>query len=320
MSPGPASGPVAPARPARTRPDRPVVSFRDATLSFGARTLWSGLDLDVRPGEYLAVLGGNGTGKTSLLRVLLGLLPLSAGTVAVHGAAPRRGSTDIGYVPQQRAFPANAPMRGRDLVGMGLDGHRWGPRLLGRREARHRVDAALERVGALPFAEAPVGSLSGGEQQRLRIAQALVTDPDLLLFDEALLSLDLARQREVAALVADQARRTGAAVLFVTHDVNPIIRDVDRVLYLANGSFRIGAPEEVLRSEVLSELYDAPVDVVRVGGRILVVGSERDDPHHVHDAHDPLDPRDVAPDEDPGDDITGRGPEPTERSTGWTTG
>lgn len=262
------------------------MALQDARLAFGRRTLWSGLDLQVRPGEYLAVLGGNGTGKTSLLKVLLGLLPLTAGSARVLGQAPRRGSTAIGYVPQQRAFPADAPLRSRDLVGLGLDGHRWGPRLLGRREARRRVDAALDRVGALGYAEAPVGSLSGGEQQRLRIAQALITDPRLLLFDEALLSLDLPRQREVAALVAAQARRTGAAVLFVTHDINPIVADVDRVLYLANGSFRVGAPEQILRSEVLSELYGAPIEVVRAGGRIIVVGAEREDAHHPEERDD----------------------------------
>lgn len=269
-----------------THGDDPVVALESARLAFGRRTLWSGLDLTMRPGEYLAVLGGNGTGKTSLLKVLLGLLPLSGGSAQVLGQAPRRGSTAIGYVPQQRAFPADAPLRSRDLVGLGLDGHRWGPRLLGRREARRKVDAALTQVGALEYADAPVGSLSGGEQQRLRIAQALITDPGLLLFDEALLSLDLTRQREVAALVAEQARRTGAAVLFVTHDINPIVGDVDRVLYLANGSFRVGTPEEILRSDVLSDLYGAPIEVVRAGGRIVVVGAERDDAHHPEDQDD----------------------------------
>lgn len=252
----------------------PAASFRGAALAFGQRTLWSGLNLDIQPGEYVAVLGGNGTGKTSLLRVLLGLQALSSGTVEVAGAPVRRGSTEIGYVPQQRAFDDRTPLRGRDLVGMGVDGHRWGPRLLGRRAYRERVDALLERVGATEYADAPVGTLSGGEQQRLRVAQALATDPSLLLFDEALLSLDLQRQKQLAELVAQQRDRTGAAVLFVTHDINPIIDDVDRVLYLANGSFRIGSPSEVLRSEVLSDLYGTSVEVMRVAGRVLVVGAE----------------------------------------------
>lgn len=253
---------------------QPAASFRDAELAFGTRTLWSGLNLQIEPGEYVAVLGGNGTGKTSLLRVLLGLQPLSAGTVQVAGKPVRCGSAEIGYVPQQRAFSDRTPLRGRDLVGLGVDGHRWGPRLVGRRAHRARVDDLLERVGALDYADAPIGTLSGGEQQRLRVAQSLATDPSLLLFDEALLSLDLHRQSQLAQLVAEQRERTGAAVLFVTHDLNPIIHDVDRVLYLANGSFRVGTPSEVLRSEVLSELYGARVEVMNVAGRVLVVGAE----------------------------------------------
>lgn len=266
----------------------PAASFRDAELAFGHRTLWSGLNLEIEPGEYVAVLGGNGTGKTSLLRVLLGLQPLSSGTVHVAGQAVRRGSAEIGYVPQQRAFDDRTPLRGRDLVGLGIDGHRWGPRILGRKAHRERVNTLLERVGALEYADAPIGQLSGGEQQRLRVAQALATDPSLLLFDEALLSLDLHRQSQLAQLVAEQRDRTGAAVLFVTHDVNPIIDDVDRVLYLANGSFRVGTPAEVLRSDVLSELYGARVEVMNVAGRVLVVGAEI-----VDHCHPPTTPEEV---------------------------
>lgn len=261
-----------------------AASFRDAELAFGARQLWSGLNLEIQAGEYIAVLGGNGTGKTSLLRVLLGLQRLSTGTVEVAGKPARRGSTEIGYVPQQRAFDDRTPLRGRDLVGLGVDGHRWGPRLLGRKAHRARVDELLERVGATEYAEAPIGKLSWGEQQRLRVAQALATDPSLLLFDEALLSLDLQRQKQLAALVAEQRERTGAAVVFVTHDVNPIIDDVDRVLYLANGSFRVGSPAEVLRSEVLSELYGTRVEVMNVAGRVLVVGTEIVDHCHAPEA------------------------------------
>ncbi|MDO4254187.1 MAG: ATP-binding cassette domain-containing protein [Kocuria sp.] len=259
----------------------PVAVFDNARLSFGQRTLWEGLNFKIHPGEYIAVLGGNGTGKTSLLRVLLGLQPLSAGQVHVVGAPVRRGCRDIGYVPQQRAFDQRTPLRGRDLVSMGVDGHRWGPRLVGRRAHRERVDALLERVGALGFADSPVGLLSGGEQQRLRVAQALATDPSLLLFDEALLSLDVRGQSQLAQLVVEQRDRTGTAVLFVTHDLNPIIQDVDRVLYLANGSFRVGTPSEVLRSDVLSELYGARVEVVTVSGRVLVVGAEATNHHHL---------------------------------------
>jgi zinc/manganese transport system ATP-binding protein len=260
---------------------RPVVSLRGAGLAFGDRVLWDGLDLDVHEGEYFAVLGGNGTGKTSFLKVLLGLLPLTEGTVEVAGRPPRRGSREIGYVPQQRAFAADTPLRARDLVGLGIDGHRWGIRL--RTGAhRRRTDELLGLVGAQAYADAPVGTLSGGEQQRLRIAQSIAADPRLLLCDEALLSLDLHHQQAVSELVDAQRRRTGAAVVFVTHEINPIIDHVDRILYLAGGRFRVGTPDEVLRGDVLSELYGTRIDVVRTGGRVVVVGLP-DSSHHTHD-------------------------------------
>ncbi len=252
----------------------PSVSLRGARVSFGERTLWAGLDLDVAPGEFLAVLGPNGSGKTTLMRVLLGLLPLSAGEVRIAGSTPRRGSPSIGYVPQQKALDPDLPLRGRDLVGLGLDGHRLGVGLRGRRSRRARVDAALAAVGGTAYGDAPVGRLSGGEQQRLRVAQALVGDPDVLLCDEPLLSLDLAHQRTVTRLIDDRRRDHGTAVLFVTHEINPVLPLVDRVLYLVDGRFRIGPPSEVMTSTVLSELYGTDVDVLRVRDRLVVVGAD----------------------------------------------
>jgi zinc/manganese transport system ATP-binding protein len=257
----------------------PAVSLRGARVSFGDRTLWDGLDLDIEPGEFVAVLGPNGSGKTTLVRVLLGLLPLSAGEVRIAGRAPRRGSPAIGYVPQQKALDPDLPLRGRDLVGLGLDGHRFGLGLRGRRERRDRVDAALAAVAGTAYADAPVGRLSGGEQQRLRVAQALVGDPDVLLCDEPLLSLDLSHQRTVTRLVDERRRAADTAVLFVTHEINPVLPLVDRVLYLVDGRFRIGPPEQVMTSEVLSELYRTHVDVLRVRGRLVVVGAEERGEH-----------------------------------------
>ena len=259
-----------------------VVRLRDARLSYGARVLWDGLDLDVAPGEFLAVLGPNGSGKTSLLRVLLGLQPLSSGTVEIHGEPARRGSTRVGYIPQQRSVDATLSVRGRDLVTLGLEGHRWG--FGSRRASRARVDEILAEVGAQSYAHMPVGLLSGGEQQRLRVAQALVAGPEVLLCDEPLLSLDLAQQRVVSGLIAEQAKLRGAGVLFVTHEINPILPFVDRVLYLVDGRFRIGTPDEVMTSETLSELYRTPIEVLRVRDRIVVVGAEHDGAtvhHHV---------------------------------------
>jgi len=259
----------------------PVLSLRAAALTLGGRTLWQGLDLDVAPGEFVAVLGANGSGKTSLLRTVLGQHELSAGTATLLGDPVRHGDRRIGYVPQQRLAEEGTPLRGRDLVALGVDGHRWGVPLP-TRARRARIDALLESVGASHYARVPVARLSGGEQQRLRIGQALAADPRLLLCDEPLLSLDLRHQRSVSELIDRQRRERGFGVLFVTHDVNPLLDFVDRVLYLANGAFRVGTPDEVLRSEVLSELYRAPVDVIRHNGRVIVVGAPEAPHHHDH--------------------------------------
>jgi len=255
----------------------PTVRLHGAGLSYATRKLWQDVELTVAPGEFVAVLGPNGSGKTSLVKVLLGLTDLTSGSVEICGAPPKRGSNSIGYVPQQRGFDRDVPIEGVDLVRLGLDGHRWGFGLPSARR-RRRVDAAIAAVGAAAFAHSPVGRLSGGEQQRLRVAQALLGDPQLLLCDEALLSLDLKHQREVVALIDAQRRASNIAVLFVTHEINPILSAVDRVLYLVGTRWTIGTPAEVLTSTMLSDLYQTDVEVLRVGGRIVIVGAP-DSPH-----------------------------------------
>lgn len=259
----------------------PVLAVRDAQLTLGSRTLWSQLDLDIRPGEFVAVLGANGSGKTSLLKAILGQHPLAAGEIRFEGAPVRRGDRRIGYIPQQRGQDPAMLIRGRDLVALGVDGHRFGPPLP-TRARRERIDALLDAVGASHYSRVPVAMLSGGEQQRLRVGQALAGDPALVLCDEPLGSLDLRAQRVVSELIDRHRRERGFAVLFVTHDVNPVLGMVDRVLYLAGGRFRIGTPDEVLTSEVLSELYQAPVDVIRTHGRVIIVGAP-DNSHHHHE-------------------------------------
>ncbi|MFF0541836.1 metal ABC transporter ATP-binding protein [Nocardia thailandica] len=253
-----------------------AIRLRGATLSYGPRTLWRDLDLDVAPGEFIAVLGPNGSGKTSLLQTLLGRQPLSAGTAEVAGRPAATGNPGIGYIPQQKTIDSGVQLRGVDLVGLGVDGHRWGIGLRARAERKRKVAQAVAAVGAESYARAPLETMSGGEQQRLRVAQALVGDPAVLLCDEPLLSLDLANQRLVAELVDKRRREHDTAVLFVTHELNPILPLVDRVLYLVDGEFRIGTPDEVMTSATLSELYRTEVEVLRVRGRLVVVGTGDD--------------------------------------------
>jgi len=262
----------------------PVLSVRGAALRRGDRELWTGLDLDVHPGELIAVLGPSGSGKTTLLRAILGLEKLSAGTITVLGEPVRaRGNRRIGYVPQSRPLPVNAALRGRDLVRLGVDGHRFGLPFP-RRGDRARVDALIDAVGARSYADRPAGLLSGGEQQRLRVGQALADDPRLLLCDEPLTSLDLANQQTVVGLIDRHRRERDAAVLLVTHDVNPLLGKVDRILYIAGGRFTLGRPQEVLRSDVLSDLYGAHVFVLRAGDRLVVVGApDAEASHHHHE-------------------------------------
>ena len=261
-----------------TGPGGAAVSLHGATLRLGGTLIWEDLDLDVAPGECLAILGPNGAGKTTLLKVLLGLLPLSAGTVTIDGRPPRRGSPVTGYVPQQKDFDRDLAIRGRDLVQFGVDGHRPGLPLTRARQ----VDAVIAAVGAQDYADAPVGLLSGGQQQRLRIAQALAGQPRLLLCDEPLLSLDPASQQEVITLINSYHHEHGTTVVFVTHEITPVAAFVDRVLYVAAGRWAQGTPDEVMTTEALSALYGSHIDVIRVRGRIIVVGADESaaGPHH----------------------------------------
>jgi zinc/manganese transport system ATP-binding protein len=262
----------------------PVLQIRDAALRRDGRELWSGLNLDVAAGELVAVLGPSGSGKTTLMRAILGLESLSAGSVSVGGKPVRKpGNRAIGYIPQSRPLPPDTALRGRDLVALGVNGHRFGLPVPRRGDAK-RIAALVDAVGAHAFADRPVGVLSGGEQQRLRVGQALADDPALLLCDEPLTSLDLANQQAVIGLIDRHRTQHHAAVLLVTHDINPLLGKVDRILYIANGRFTLGAPGEVLRSDVLSDLYGANVFVLRAGDRLVVVGApDAEESHHHHE-------------------------------------
>lgn len=256
----------------------PVLKVAGASLSFGQKTLWQDLNLAIAPGEFVAVLGTNGSGKTTLLKAILGQQALDAGSIEISGKPIGHGSRDIGYIPQHRSVDAATPLLARDLLTLGLNGHRFGFRF-GARKDRERVNHILGCIDGFDLARKPIGELSGGELQRFRVGQAVIDEPDLILADEPLSALDPAQQKIIADLLDQERKEHSAAVLFVTHDVNPILPMVDRVLYLANGQYRIGTPEEVMRSEVLSELYQTEIDVVRNQGRIVVIGTHS---HHHH--------------------------------------
>jgi zinc/manganese transport system ATP-binding protein len=256
-----------------------AISLAGATAARGGNRVWSGVDLTIRRGEFVAVLGPNGAGKSTFLDVVLGLLPLSQGEVSVLGTPPRAARARIGYLPQRRSFDAATRIRGTDVVRLGLDGARWGlplpPALsAGARAAAARTAEMVELVGASAYAERPIGTLSGGEQQRLLIAQALVRRPEMLLLDEPLDSLDLSNQGAVAGLVQRICESEGVTVVLVAHDVNPILGYLDRVVYFAGGRGVEGPPREVIDGATLSRLYGAPIEVVETpSGRLVVVGT-----------------------------------------------
>ena len=262
----------------------PVVQLRNAEARIGARAIWSGVDIDVGRGQFTAILGPNGSGKTTLLRVLLGELPLAGGSAEVLGQQPGAAKGRIGYLPQRRHFDASIRIRGIDLVRLGLDGARWGLPL--RFTGRERVEEVIGLVGATEYATRPIGRLSGGEQQRLLIAQALVSGPELLILDEPLDSLDLPNQTAVAALLARISHQQQVTVLLVAHDVNPLLSYLDRVVYFGSGRAAAGTPSEVITAPTLSSLYGVPVDVLQADDGRLVVAGLPEAPAHHSDRHE----------------------------------
>ena len=261
-----------------------VIEFDRATIEIGGRSVLVDTSMTIRQGEFVGVLGPNGAGKTTLMRAILGLLPPSAGTIRVFGDAPQRGNRDIGYLPQVRTVLPDLRVRGLDFIASSVHGERWGVPSLAR--ADHIMIAkTLAAAGAGDLGARPLAEMSGGERQRLLLAQALLGEPRLLLLDEPLISLDYRYQESVIELVRRFARERNITVLFSAHELNQLIGALDRVLYLGNGHAALGTVEEVVTAPVLSQLYGADIDVVRADGHIFVLSRGRNVEHadHMHD-------------------------------------
>jgi zinc/manganese transport system ATP-binding protein len=261
-------------------PGPAVLEVDGISVSLGGRQILDTVSFRVQPGEFTGLIGSNGAGKTTLLRVILGLQAPGSGRVLLAGRARRRRNSSIGYVPQKILLDPDMPMRARDIVGLGLDGQRLGMPLPSARR-RAAVNEMLAAVGAERFADARVGTLSGGEQQRVLIAHALIARPRLLLLDEPLANLDLRSGQAVIALLHRIAIDHQIAILLSAHEMNPLLPVMDRVVYLADGRAASGTTDEVICTEVLSGLYGHHVDVLHVHGRVIVVAGGASDqaPH-----------------------------------------
>ncbi len=247
-----------------------VVAFEQVTITRGDRVVLSAVDLAIAQDRFVAVLGANGSGKTTLMRAIVGLTRPRSGAVRVLDRPASRGNAAIGYIPQVRSLLGGLRLRGRDFVAGVVNGQRWGLPLLGRR-GRAEVRWALERVGAKELANRPLAETSGGERQRLLLAQALLGRPRLLLLDEPLISLDPSHQQTVVRLVRELQQDLGITVLFSAHELNPLLNAIDQVLYLGQGQAALGSVDEVITGPVLSRLYGSPIEVVRLHGRIFVM-------------------------------------------------
>jgi zinc/manganese transport system ATP-binding protein len=244
----------------------PLLQLEGVGTRLGGRQILSDVSFAVGKGEFAAIIGPNGAGKTTLLHLILGLRPTSAGKVI-------KDQTTMGYVPQKIVIDSDIPLRARDVVSLGLDGHKLGFSLPGK-SRREKVEQALSDVGAYDYRDARVGELSGGEQQRVLIAHALVSRPQLLLLDEPLANLDLRSEQEIVAVLGKLAREHEIAVLLSAHDMNPLLPVMDRIIYVANGKVACGSTDEVVTSEGLTQLYGHPVDVLHVRGRVVVVAGD----------------------------------------------
>ena len=266
-----------------------VIDAQNLKGGYPAHVVWDNASFSIGRGEFVAVLGPNGSGKTTLFRMLLGLAQPLGGSLTIFGATPRRGNPRIGYVPQQHPIDAEMGIEALQLVRLGLDGNHWGTgfgAVTGGGNGTEEAMAALKTVGAEELAHRPLGVLSGGELQRVFLAEALIGKPDLLLLDEPLANLDMRRESNFVTLINDVVRSRNITVLLIAHNINPLLPVLDRVIYVANGHIANGKPADVLTSKSLTDLYDIPIEVLKDSrGRIAIIGMEEPIEHHPHENH-----------------------------------
>jgi zinc/manganese transport system ATP-binding protein len=261
--------------------DESIVTAEHLSIGYGSTPIWHDADFSIQKGEFIAVLGPNGSGKTTLFRLLLGLISPTEGSLTILGKTPRRGDQRIGYVPQRHDIDRDTAIEAREFVKLGRVGTKWGIGLSSK--GNKEADEALVLVQATELA--PLGKMSGGELQRIFLAQALVSNPDILLLDEPLANLDIRRESNLVNLVSSIVKTRNVTVLLIAHNINPLLPVTDRVLYIANGTMTLGTPEEVLTSDTLSKLYGITIEVLRDSkGRLAIIGIEESGAHnHEHD-------------------------------------
>jgi zinc/manganese transport system ATP-binding protein len=260
-----------------TRPT--IIRADDLAVGFRENIVWQDANFTIERGEFIAIIGPNGAGKTTLIKLLLGLQQPIRGTIQVFDATPHRGNPRIGYVPQRHAIDGEMTIEALEMVRLGFSGKRWGTGFLSQ-EDREAAMNALRAVGAEGLAHRSLGALSGGELQRVFLAEALVSEPELLLLDEPLSNLDIRREHELVHVIDRIVRSRNVTALLIAHNINPLLPVLDKVIYIANGKVRIGRPEDVLTSESLTELYGTPIEVLHDSkGNLAVIGIE-EDPHH----------------------------------------
>ena len=265
--------------------DREVLlSLTNVSVSRSKQQILQNVNLEIKNGEFYGLIGPNGAGKTTLLKLILGFISQDEGQIEIGTSTEARHRLTIGYVPQKIEFDRDIPLRARDLVALGMDGHKFGISLFDKKK-RALVNDILQAVSAYEFADARIGELSGGQQQKIMIAHALVSNPKILLLDEPLANLDLKSQHEVIELVNKLRTEQDISILFSAHDMNPLMDVMDKIIYIANGRIAVGKVDEIVTGKNLTLLYGYPVDVLKYNGRLIVLtGNETEGLHHeLHD-------------------------------------